>query len=28
LQGYLFGYPFTVEEVERFLTDRRVLSLT
>jgi EAL domain-containing protein (putative c-di-GMP-specific phosphodiesterase class I) len=28
VQGYLFGYPFTVEEVDRFLTDRRVLSMT
>jgi diguanylate cyclase (GGDEF)-like protein len=28
LQGYLFGYPYTVEEVDRFLTDRRVLSMT
>jgi EAL domain-containing protein (putative c-di-GMP-specific phosphodiesterase class I) len=28
VQGYLFGYPFTVEEVDRFLTDRRILSMT
>jgi len=26
VQGYYFGYPYTVEEAERFLTDRRVLS--
>ena len=26
VQGYLIGYPYTVEEVDRFLTDRRVLS--
>ncbi|MGZ7030533.1 MAG: putative bifunctional diguanylate cyclase/phosphodiesterase [Thermoanaerobaculia bacterium] len=28
LQGYLFGYPYTVEEVDRFLTDRRAVSVT
>ena len=27
VQGYYFGYPFTVEEVERFLSERRLLSL-
>jgi len=26
LQGYLFGYPYTVEEVDRFLSDRRVMA--
>ena len=26
MQGYLFGYPYSIEEVERFLSEPRVLS--